>query len=116
LYTVTAKVLINQHYCFGETELPVIMEPLIYLPNTFSPNNDGVNDYFQLPEMNYRFNNFSVTIFNRWGEKIFTSSSSAFKWDGSFLGKKENGNYIYLLKYSFNQTEYIKSGSIQITD
>lgn len=116
VYSVTAKVLMDQHYCYGEAELPVIMEPQIYLPNSFSPNNDGINDYFGLPEMNYQFNNFSVTIFNRWGEKIFTSGNTAFKWDGNFKGKKENGNYIYILKYSFNQTEHIKSGSIQITD
>ncbi len=71
------------------------------VPNIFTPNNDGINDCFNLGA-NTKFEDCtSWEIYNRWGTKIFTSSSSQTCWNG----KKDNsgedqpaGTYFYLLK------------------
>lgn len=71
------------------------------IPNIFTPNNDGVNDCFNLGA-NTKFEACSSwEIFNRWGGKVFTSSSSQPCWNG----KKDNsgedqpaGTYFYILK------------------
>lgn len=54
----------------------------IYVPSAFSPNGDGKNDVFGVPDMNK--NNFvSLKIFNRWGQLIFNSKDAGKGWDGT---------------------------------
>ena len=56
--------------------------PLYDLPNTFTPNGDGQNDYF-MPIRPYRFiTRIEIKIFNRWGEKLFETTDPDIKWDG----------------------------------
>ena len=56
--------------------------PLYDLPNTFTPNGDGQNDYF-MPIRPYRFiTRVEIKIFNRWGEKLFETTDPDIKWDG----------------------------------
>ncbi|HNQ11710.1 MAG TPA: PKD domain-containing protein [Bacteroidia bacterium] len=52
-----------------------------YIPNTFTPNDDGKNDYFQIS--GYGFKDFSIKVFNRWGQQVFESSDPLFVWDGT---------------------------------
>jgi len=59
---------------------------LIYVPNTFTPDNDGINDYFFPVLDGYDPLNFKMMIFNRWGELIFESGSPESKWDGTYKG------------------------------
>lgn len=54
------------------------------VPNAFSPNNDGFNDKFCLQGWNTCVNEFSIIIFDRWGEKVFESTNPAFCWDGTY--------------------------------
>ena len=76
----------------------------VYVPNAFSPNNDGVNDEllpFLPPQI--QVVTFEMNIFDRWGNLIFTTSDPTFSWDGRRNGKEmPNGIYIYSL-----QMEYI---------
>ncbi|TAL57904.1 MAG: hypothetical protein EPN85_12900 [Bacteroidetes bacterium] len=72
----------------------------LYLPNAFSPNGDGENDelqiYYGLPAC---IEKFRLTLYNRWGEKIYQTTDAAFKWDGSYkgwiFGKEAGGTEIY---------------------
>lgn len=73
----------------------------IYVPNIFSPDDDGFNDYFILDYNEFcEFYEFQVSIFDRWGNLIFSSNDMRFKWDGK---KKDiyvlSGVYAYLIKY-----------------
>jgi gliding motility-associated-like protein len=59
-------------------------------PNAFTPNNDGVNDFFCLQGWNDCISSFKIAIFDRWGEKVYESSDPNFCWDGTYQGKPLN--------------------------
>ena len=66
----------------------------VYIPNAFTPNEDGYNDVF-IP-VGYGINEIRLTIFDRWGEQIFTSNETSIGWDGSRKGRQcEQGVYVY---------------------
>jgi gliding motility-associated-like protein len=88
-----------------EVDPPVgFVEPL---PNVFTPNGDGNNDNFKLKGTSDPCYDFmAVTIFNRWGQKVFESDDSAFEWDGTHKGKGDckTGTYYVLIDGSFGST------------
>lgn len=92
----------SQEVCLN---IKVIIETEVYVPNIFSPNNDGVNDYFKFRSNSDNLMIGSITIFDRWGELMFEAAGSinneeAIMWDGSFNGLPcRNGVYIYVIKY-----------------
>jgi len=60
----------------------------VFVPNAFSPNEDGENDLFEIYfQENIVINSFLVEVFDRWGNKIFKSNSPEAKWDGMFLNR-----------------------------
>ncbi len=91
----------------------------VYIPNAFSPNFDGSNDYFQ-PYLECEIEQYNMKIFNRWGAFLFESTSYENTWDGKFKGKiVENGVYVYLIQLSVLEDGEIRkidlSGDITIT-
>ena len=56
----------------------------LYIPNSFTPNYDGVNDFFKVE--GHDIFTYDIWIFNRWGELVFHSSSIDDVWDGSMMG------------------------------
>lgn len=75
----------------------------VYVPNAFSPDFNGYNDYF-LPYSNCSLLNYSMKIFNRWGALIYTSNDPDTGWDGRFNSKDiDEGVYVYLLEFEVNQ-------------
>ncbi len=82
-------------------------ESCTWLPTAFTPNGDGENDFFGPGNSNCAplFQNFSLTIKNRWGQVVFQTNSPGDRWNGTFHGvPQEIGVYTYLLKYSLNGT------------
>lgn len=76
----------------------------INIPNTFSPNGDGLNDYFLPRELlSSGLTAFNMHIFNRWGELIFTTSQIDGRgWDGKYNGVPQPmGVYVYLIETTF---------------
>ena len=75
----------------------------LFVPNTFSPNGDGVNDKF-FPHGTGVFNIKSLRIFNRWGQEVFEKTnflpnSESDGWDGTFNGQPlESDVYVYMLE------------------
>ncbi|QNF33028.1 gliding motility-associated C-terminal domain-containing protein [Adhaeribacter swui] len=68
--------------------------------NIFTPNGDGLNDFFELPNLPPDFCESvfaSIKIFNRWGNQVYTSNDRAFKWTGK---DATDGVYFYLIKFS----------------
>lgn len=70
------------------------MKTEIVIPNIFTPNRDGVNDFF---ELNFPF--LKVEIFNRWGQKLFESTNNESFWDGRTTNGVDvsEGTYYYLI-------------------
>ncbi len=71
-----------------------------YLPNAFSPNGDGINDCFQpLFPAGLEFLTYNLTIFNRWGAPVYSSTSPQACWNGTFRGKSaQAGVYVWVLE------------------
>jgi gliding motility-associated-like protein len=75
----------------------------IFIPNTFSPNADGMNDVFY-PRGKGIFSIKSMRIFNRWGQVVFEKShfeanDATSGWDGSFKGSKLDADvYVYIVE------------------
>ncbi|OOG70553.1 hypothetical protein B0E43_18310 [Algoriphagus sp. A40] len=73
---------------------------LIVIPNAFSPNGDGLNDFF-MPKIR-AISSFQMEIFNPWGEKLhITQSPESRGWDGTYKGQLvPAGNYLYQITYT----------------
>jgi gliding motility-associated-like protein len=84
----------------------------IFIPNTFSPNGDNINDIFY-PRGRGLFKIRSMKIFNRWGEVMFSKAdlapNDAFSgWDGTFNGKKLNSDvYVYTIEVVCDNNQII---------
>lgn len=66
-----------------------------YLPNVFSPNDDGYNDVFMPVFSESNFANYHLQIYDRWGNQVFATKDPAQSWDGKFKGKDcETGVYV----------------------
>jgi gliding motility-associated-like protein len=89
-YTVRLEVTSAQG-CVDDTLQDVCIEPEIslYIPNTFTPNGDGINDVF-IPAGNGLVNSgYELLIYDRWGNLLFESNNLSVGWDGRVEGKTE---------------------------
>ncbi len=105
----------NQFGCADTSHDTVVVTEGIYVPNVFTPNGDGSNDVFHVTAGGLK--TYDITIFNRWGEKIFETNSPNTDWDGnSQAGVAESdGIYYYLLTATdYNGKDYKMQGYIQL--
>jgi gliding motility-associated-like protein len=98
-------------------EVSVVADFSIYVPNAFSPNGDGDNDYFY-PVLNGAApEDFILHIFDRWGVLVFVTSDYLGKWDGSFNGSPAQQD-IYVWKISYreagNEMENVIRGHVSL--
>ena len=104
----------NNIGCFASDSIFVKEECLddVIAPNAFSPNDDGKNDFFFASGLNVT--DFSMQIYNRWGEKIFASNDISIPWDGFYKGRKQECDvYVWVMDFSINNNEtQRKSGSV----
>ncbi len=84
--------------------LTILEDAAIYIPNTFSPDGNALNNVFIVYGRNIDPQFFELSIFNRWGELIFSSRDPNVGWDGSVanLGPAQVGVYTYQVSYRFN--------------
>ncbi len=90
--------------CKTTDEIEVLRDCYTDLPNSFTPNNDGNNDYFYPRQLLSRgVTEFSMTVFNRWGQKIFeTKNTDGRGWDGKLNDQDQPvGVYIYKIDATF---------------
>jgi len=86
----------------------------LYVPNSFTPNDDGVNDVFKA--VGYNIKSFHMQIYNRWGELIFESFNMDDAWDGTFKGAKViESVYLYMIDaHSLDNEAYYLSGPVTV--
>ena len=78
-----------------------------FIPDGFSPNGDGVNDTFTIPKIKFLFPNYSLEIYNRYGNLMFKGDINAPQWDGKSTesinlidGIAPNGVYFYVINFN----------------
>ncbi len=80
-------------------EVEIRFAPVLWVPNAFTPNDDGFNPQFLI--VSGAVKSFNIKIFNRWGERVFESNSTQKSWDGTYKDKKSpEGIYTYLIRYT----------------
>jgi gliding motility-associated-like protein len=71
----------------------------LYVPNAFTPNNNGKNETFNAMAEGYIPDTYEMRIYNRWGEEVFRTKSFDANWDGRRNGVEcEGGIYSYMIK------------------
>ena len=69
----------------------------LFIPNAFTPNEDGINDIYFIS--NSGFETFEFTVFDRWGNQVFSSNFEDFRWDGRVKGRKISpGVYVFVFR------------------
>jgi gliding motility-associated-like protein len=116
-YTVT-QVVYNQFGCPDTFKLILDFNDGILIPNVFTPDGDGVNDVWYIP--NSGMKEFHVDIYDRWGLKVFETTADEIRWDGHSTSGKllSDGTYYYVLKAilkSFNgDKDYSTKGYVTL--
>ncbi len=85
------------------------------IPNAFSPNNDGLNDYFK-PTINTVITAYRLRVFNRSGQQLFETGNSAKGWDGRYKNQPlPAAGYVYQLNFTgTNGKTYMYSGNVML--
>jgi gliding motility-associated-like protein len=96
----------------------VTEELIFYVPNTFTPDNDVYNNTFQ-PVFTSGFDpyNFTMLIYNRWGEIIFETRDASIGWDGTYNGDyAQDGIYTWKIEFKsrVNDKKYVKVGHVNM--
>ena len=102
-YTITASTMSGCSKAFNVTVHKDTCSDLsTFIPNTFTPNGDGLNDIFRVPkETKIKVKTFS--IFNRWGNKVYSSSLANAGWDGRYKALDcPEGMYVYIITGTIN--------------
>lgn len=116
-YNVFFRVT-NSYGCAHDTikQITIVDNYAFYVPNSFTPNNDGVNDLFHPRVADVL--KYHLTIFNRNGECIFQSVNPDEPWDGTHKEEKcLPGTYTWIItyiKYSAPETELRKTGTVSL--
>lgn len=86
----------------------------VYIPNAFTPNNDGKNDVFLI--YGNTILSAKMSIYTQWGQLIFQSDNVANGWDGTFKGVNQpNGVYVYMVDITFtNGTTSMRKGTVTL--
>ena len=112
-------IVYNDYGCFDTITKKIIIEGLLHqdeISNVFSPNDDGINDYFNFLE-NHALVEFYVIIFNRFGKKIFESNDPSINWNGENKNGEavEEGVYFYILNgVGLTGSEYYRKGFVNL--
>lgn len=95
-------------------DIRLFYEPVIFIPNAFSPDQNGINEKF-IPASG-GMKTYKFTIYSRWGEQLFTTTNAEVGWDGNYMGKPcQAGVYIYVCEYSdFRNKQYSTKGTLHL--
>lgn len=89
--------------CKDTISKPIVIQEAyyVYVPNTFTP--DGLRHNNTFGASFYGIRTANIMIFNRWGQRIFTSNELSFEWDGTYKGTMvQDGTYTWKIKYLTN--------------
>ena len=102
--------------CEDYDEVTVFLESPIFSANTLTPNEDGLNDYWEISNIS-NYPRAKVSVYDRWGQKIFNvvGYTNDKRWDGTFKGLKlPAATYFYVIDLQTGGDNGIVTGSITI--
>lgn len=107
IYTIMLKDSDIIHNCINSATTDILMEP--FIPNVFTPNDDGYNDYF----MPY----YEMNIYDRDGILLYSGTKESVGWNGMFKGQRvDPDTYFYILHYTdYNNRPKTKKGYVTLT-
>ncbi|MBK7666805.1 MAG: gliding motility-associated C-terminal domain-containing protein [Sphingobacteriaceae bacterium] len=119
-HTTTYTVVIQRGPCTDTTLVRVeviedgCFDTDVFVPNTFTPNGDGVNDIMYA--RGHKLTTIYFAIYNRWGEMVFETSDIKTGWDGNYKGRPADvGVFGYYVKYTcISGQENFKKGNITL--
>ncbi|HNW97406.1 MAG TPA: gliding motility-associated C-terminal domain-containing protein [Bacteroidales bacterium] len=118
-YDVVLTV-ISQFGCIDSISKTIIVNPefTFFVPNTFTPNGDGVNDYFYPVGEGFDLNNYEMDIYDRWGEIVFKTNNYYEYWDGKKMGKSDvapQGVYSWIVELKdFSGKRHLYTGKVNL--
>ena len=114
-YTVTLEVT-DSLGCQDTFSAVAVPEGEIYIPTSFTPNEDGINDLFEVKGFN--ITSFELVVVNRYGHEVFTSNSLDVKWDGAEAANthySQNEVYVYSIRAETTNGKRIeKQGTVTV--
>jgi len=107
----------NQYGCqaIDEVCIEVTKDYNVYIPNVFTPNFDGLNDVFMV--YGTGITKLEMTIFDRWGAKLFYSNDQSKGWDGTYKGNDDTKQdvYTYLINFTtIDNQKHTKTGHVTL--
>ncbi|PKP01845.1 MAG: hypothetical protein CVU11_13905 [Bacteroidetes bacterium HGW-Bacteroidetes-6] len=105
IYDDSVTIVVLEVFCY---------EPFIFVPNSFTPNGDGLNDILFVRSLYMQ--TMYIAIYDRWGEKVFETTDPFIGWDGTFRGEQlEPAVFDYYLKVEcYNHVYFEKKGNITL--
>lgn len=115
-YTCYVLQAINEFDCEAKDEVCVDVTYVnaIFVPNSFTPNADGLNDVFYV--IGFGISNIKLEIYDRWGTKLFETKDIEQGWDGTFHQRSCKPDvYVYRLEYKTNDSKhFVKTGHVTL--
>ena len=100
--------------CQDEQVIKISVMKDFFMPNAFTPNNDGLNDVFRIPPGIY-FSLERYSVFDRWGNEIFKTKDISKGWDGTYHGVLSPiGVYVYLIKGKSTKGNVFIKGTVTL--
>ena len=106
-FTITLTA-INDFNCQSDTSMEIYVKQrlAIWLPQVFTPNNDGKNDIFYVRGP---IKTMKLEIYNQWGFRVFISEKQSDGWDGKFQGiEQPEGNYVWTIDATTTDEQQVK--------
>ena len=115
-FTVTLTAT-NKNLCSSSSAVGTLVlryDVIVFIPNLFTPNGDGINDYFTVSITNML--TYHLDVFNRLGKKLFASDSMSNRWDGNYQGQPVPiGTYYYVVEgLTINGDKLKQSGYVAV--
>jgi gliding motility-associated-like protein len=103
-YTLTVT---NENGCSAVDEITITIEnevKEVFIPNAFSPNNDGVNDVWEIFNIDI-YPDCKISVFDRWGNAVFESAGYQDPWNGMYAGEVlPAGSYAFIIQLDADHT------------
>ena len=113
IYRIIAVQNKNEQIVSVSNTIAVDKPLTLYAPNVFSPDGDGTNDFFAFKGQGVE--NYSLEVYNRWGQMVFQANDLSNEWNGDYRGTPAPlGTYVYQVK-AINFTGdniIVKKGSV----